>query len=157
MSPIVTVPSPRKSEPRAPRRATRSRAARAIVCGTSLFATVGAASPASADFCLQLGGALSGDLGFFRFKGGLPTKPGTIRQLTGRVAGLSPVFGTVTVAKDGSFVELGVTFFADGVQGQFDVALVPPDFASGSGGADYGAYDVTQAVTAAVVSCSLEP
>ncbi|MGR9074174.1 MAG: hypothetical protein ACU833_14030 [Gammaproteobacteria bacterium] len=117
-----------------------------------------ASMPASADFCMQLnGGPLSGDLGFFRFKGSLPHSNGAIKPLTGRVAGLSPAFGSATVAKDGSFVELGATFFADAVQGQFDVTFLPPTAVSGSGYADYGTYDVNEAVTAAIVDCSLEP
>jgi hypothetical protein len=73
------------------------------------------ATPARADFCIQLsGGPFSGDLGFFRFKGTLPNGKGAVVTLKGRVAGLSPVFGTATVAKDGTFVEIGATFFADG-------------------------------------------
>ena len=87
----------------------------------------------------------------------MPHTKGTIKTLTGRVAGLSPAFGTLTVAKDGSFIELGVTFFADATQGQFDIALTRPKFTSGSGYADYGTYGVNQSVTATVVRCSNEP
>jgi hypothetical protein len=120
--------------------------------------TFAVAMPARADFCLQVaGGPFSGDLGFFRFSGKRPTKKGVIEQLTGRVAGLSPVFGTATVAKDGTFVEIGATFFADGTQGQIDVSFFPPTSTSGSGGGDYGAYDAGQAVTANIVACTLEP
>jgi hypothetical protein len=90
------------------------------------FAT---ALPAQADFCLQLiGGVFSGDLGFFRFHGKMLTVPGKIMTLRGRVAGLSPVFGTATVATDGSYVELGATFFADAKEGQIEVTLFPPIF-----------------------------
>lgn len=127
---------------------------------TTFLATAAVTMPVSADYCIQLnGGSFSGDLGFFRFKDvdPLPHIKGTIKTLTGRVAGLSPAFGTLTVARDGSFIELGVTFFADATQGQFDISLAPPKFNSGSGYADYGAYDVNQAVTAAVVSCRNEP
>jgi hypothetical protein len=52
------------------------------------------------------------------------------------VAGLSPVFGTATVAKDGSFSEIGAAFFADAVQGQIDVSFFPPTAATGSGFGD---------------------
>ncbi len=127
---------------------------------TTFLATAALAMPASADYCIQLnGGSFSGDLGFFRFRdtAPLPHIKGTIKTLTGRVAGLGPAFGTLTVAKDGSFIELGVTFFADATQGQFDISLSPPKYTSGSGYADYGAYGVNQSVTATVVRCSNEP
>lgn len=127
---------------------------------TTFLATAALAMPASADYCIQLnGGSFSGDLGFFRFKDTepLPHIKGTIKTLTGRVAGLSPAFGTLTVAKDGSFIELGATFFADATQGQFDIYLSPPRYTSGSGYADYGTYGVNQSVTATVVRCSTEP
>ena len=103
------------------------------------------------------GGLFSGDLGFFRFKGALPEGKGAVVTLKGRVAGLSPVFGTATVAKDGTFVEIGATFFADGNQGQIDVSLFPPTAAAGNGGGDYGTYGAGQAVTANIVACTLEP
>jgi hypothetical protein len=64
------------------------------------------------------GGPFSGDLGSFRFKGTLPKGKSALVALKGRVADLSPVFGTATVAKDGTFAEIGVTLFADGIQGQ---------------------------------------
>jgi hypothetical protein len=117
-----------------------------------------ATTPAYADFCLQLnGGSFSGDLGFFRFKKSRPTGSGAIMTLKGRVAGLSPVFGTATVAKDSSFLEIGATFFADGVQGQIDVQFFPPNHATGSGSGNYGAYGTSQSFTATEVSCTLEP
>ena len=75
------------------------------------------ATPASADFCLQMSGELSGDLGFFRFKANFPKKAGEITALHGRVAGLSPAFGTATRAKDGTYIEIAATFFADAEQG----------------------------------------
>lgn len=116
------------------------------------------ASPAYADFCIQLtGGSFSGDIGFFRFKGSLPTDDGAIETLKGRAAGLSPAFGTAVVAKDGSYVELAATFFIDAVQGQFDIAFSPPDSKKGAGGASFGEYGLGDAVKAKVVSCSNEP
>ena len=78
------------------------------VCRNLVFACTALpmfALPAQADFCMQLnGGAFSGDLGFFRFHGKMPTIPGKIMTLKGRVAGLSPVFGTAVVATDGTYV-----------------------------------------------------
>jgi hypothetical protein len=128
-----------------------------VFAATSVLAFA-VATPARADFCIQLnGGPFSGDLGFFRFKGTLPKGKGAVITLKGRVAGLSPVFGTATVAKDGTFVEIGTTFFADGTQGQIDVSFFPPTAAAGSGGGDYGTYDAGQAVTANIAACTLEP
>src|SRR5262245_15324602 len=117
------------------------------------------AVPARADFCIQLtGGAFSGDLGFFRFKGAAPKTAGRIVNLKGRVAGLSPVFGTAVVAKDGTYLEIGATFFADGTQGQFDASFFPPTNTTGSGDGDYGIYGTGGgSFTATVVNCSLEP
>ena len=132
-----------------------------MLCTTMLAAALlgglCVATPASADFCLQMSGELSGDLGFFRFKGSLPRKAGDMYTIHGRVAGLSPVFGAATRAKDGTFIEIGATFFADAEQGQFDIFLDPPGFTSGSGGAEYGSYGVSDAVTVMVVDCKLEP
>ena len=131
---------------------------RKTIHGVAVLAAVLAlAAPASAEICLQMSGALSGDLGFFRFRGSMPKKPGEITNLSGRVAGLSPAFGAATRAKDNTFIEIAATFFADATQGQFDITLDPPDFISGSGGSGYGAYGVGDAVTVAVVSCQLEP
>ena len=117
------------------------------------------ALPARADFCMQLnGGSFSGDLGFFRFDGRMPTKPGKIVTLRGRVAGLSPVYGTATVATDGSYVELGATFFADSEEGQIDVTFFPPNSQSGSGYGDYGQYGTDGgSFDASIVNCALEP
>jgi hypothetical protein len=124
----------------------------------AMAATLGVAAPASADFCMQLtGGSFSGDLGFFRFSGKRPTKKGSIVQLKGRVAGLSPVFGTAVVTKDGVSAEYAATFFADAEEGQFDVVFGPPKSTSGSGYASYGLYNVSDAVTADIVSCGGEP
>jgi hypothetical protein len=129
-----------------------------VLFALAIAATLGVAAPASADFCMQLsGGSFSGDLGFFRFSGKRPKKKGAIVQLKGRVAGLSPVFGTAVVTKDGSGAEFGATFFADAEEGQFDVSFGPPNSTSGSGYASYGVYDVGDAVTANIVSCGGEP
>jgi len=129
-----------------------------LACAVLPAFALAAALPAHAAFCLQLnGGPFSGDLGFFRFKGKMPTVPGQIVTLRGRVAGLSPVFGTATVATDGSYVELGATFFADAEEGQIDVTFAPPTAQSGSGYGDYGQYGTGASFDASVVACSLEP
>src|SRR5262245_11187473 len=97
--------------------------------------------PARADTCLQLnGGPFTGDIGFFRFKGDVPTDPGKMVGLKGRAAGLSPVFGAATVPADGSYVEVGATFFIDGDEGQIDLFFSPPTNTTGSGSGDYGQY-----------------
>ena len=70
---------------------------------------------------------------------------------------MSPVFGTATVAKDGSFLEIGATFFADATQGQIDVTFLPPTNKNGSGYGDYGDYGTGASFTAARVLCSKEP
>ena len=66
-------------------------------------------------------------------------------------------FGTAVVAKDGSYVELGGTFFADSVEGQFDITFIPPTNKIGGGYADYGEYGVNDSVDAKVVGCNKEP
>lgn len=131
------------------------------LCGYAAIVTVAAlmpVTPARADFCIQLnGGSFSGDIGFFRFKGTLPTTDGQIVTLRGRVAGLGPVFGTGVVAKDGSYLEIGATFFADATQGQIDVTFFPPTARTGSGYGRYGAYGTGDGLTAARVLCTNEP
>lgn len=123
-----------------------------------VFVLLAVAAPARAEFCIQLnGGSFSGAIGFFRFKGSVPKTKGAIVTLKGRAAGLSPAYGTATVAKDGTYVELGASFFIDGDQGQFDVSFFPPNAVTGSGGGAYGAYGTGDAVTAAIVDCSMEP
>ena len=125
--------------------------------GLPIFAFV-TALPARADFCLQLnGGPFSGDLGFFRFTGKMPKTPGQIVPLSGRAAGLDPVYGSATVATDGSYVEIGATFFVDADEGQIDVTFFPPKSKRGSGYGDYGQYGTGQSFDASVVSCGLEP
>jgi hypothetical protein len=124
----------------------------------AMLTALSAAAPARADFCVRLnGGPFSGDLGFFRFKGTLPTTAGQIVGLKGRVAGLSPVFGTATVAKDGSFVEIGATLFADATQGQIDLAFFPPTSRTGSGDGNYGTYGTGASFSATKVGCAQEP
>jgi hypothetical protein len=117
------------------------------------------AAPARADFCIQLSGDLSGDLGFFRFLGDLPNEKGTITPLTGRVAGLSPVWGSaVVIKKPGmSYLEIGATFYADSVLGQINVTFSPPGNRDGSGVGDYGTFGSTASFTAQRVACKLEP
>lgn len=122
-----------------------------------IFAFV-ASVPARADFCMQLnGGSFTGDIGFFRFTGKMPKKPGQIVTLAGRAAGLDPVYGSATVATDGSYVEIGATFFIDADQGQIDVTFFPPKSQTGSGYGDYGEYGTGQSFDAAIVACDLEP
>lgn len=139
----------------------RSRQLKALTLATALGVTVIVAAPASADFCIRLnGGPFSGDIGFFRFTGALPTKAGKIKALAGRAAGLSPVFGSATVVslgRESTQVEIGATFFIDAVQGQFDVFLSGPTFTSGSGYGSYGEYGVNDSVSVSVVTCATEP
>ena len=117
-----------------------------------------AATPAQADYCVRLaGGSFSGDIGFFRIAGARPTAAGSMTPITGRAAGLSPLFGTAVVAKDGSYTEMGATFFIDSTQGQFDISFNPPGGTNGSGYATYGEYGVNTGVTAKIVRCSTEP
>src|SRR5260370_5206418 len=120
-----------------------------VVLTSSLVPT-----PAAADYCFQLnGGPFSGDLGFFRLKGKRPTKKGTVVQLTGRVAGPSPVYGTATVGKDGSFAEIAATFVPDGVEGQIDLQFFPPSASSGSRTGHYSTYGHRTSRTANIVDC----
>jgi hypothetical protein len=134
---------------------------KALTLAITLWATVIAAAPASADFCIRLsGGPFSGDIGFFRFTGVLPTKVGKMKALAGRAAGLSPVFGSATVVslgRESTQVEIGATFFIDATQGQFDVFLSGPTFTSGSGYGSYGQYGVNSSVSVSVVNCATEP
>lgn len=119
-----------------------------------------ASAPAHADFCIQVTGtSISGDIGFFRFRGDLPTAAGTIQTVRGRVAGLGPVFGTAVVTKSGGVktLEIGATFFADATQGQIDIAFSPPGAANGSGNGAYGDYGTGDGLTASKVACATEP
>lgn len=132
----------------------------AALAGAASLLTVSllAATPARADYCFRLtGGSFSGDLGFLRFKGTRPTTPGQIVPISGRIAGLDPVFGAATVAKDGSNVEFGGTFFADATQGQFDFWINPPGGTTGSGYGSYGEYGLSDTVKAKQVNCANEP
>jgi hypothetical protein len=131
-----------------------------IAFAASSFAVfmLAATTPARADYCIRLtGGSFSGDIGFFRISGARPTAAGSMTPMTGRAAGLSPLFGTAVVAKDGSYAEFGATFFIDSTQGQFDVSFNPPNATNGSGYAEYGEYGVNTGVTAKFVRCSGEP
>lgn len=124
----------------------------------SLAVLAASAAPAAADTCIRLtGGSFSGDIGFFRFKGDLPTTPNQMVTLAGRAAGLSPAWGTAVTPKAGGYVELGVSFFIDGVQGQFDVFFNPANSRNGSGAGSYGEYGANDSVTARIVSCVQEP
>jgi hypothetical protein len=121
---------------------------------------IGSVTPAHADFCIQLnGGLFSGDIGFFRFRGDVPTVVGTIKTMRGRVAGLGPVFGTAVVTKDGATktLEIGASFFADATQGQIDIGFSPPGAKTGSGNGAYGAYGTGDSLTATKVACATEP
>ena len=129
-----------------------------LACASLPLFALATAAPARADFCMQLnGGSVSGDLGFFRFTGKLPKHAGDIVPLSGRAAGLDPVYGSATVATDGSYVEIGATFFVDAEQGQIDVTFVLPKPTHGSGDGDYGTYGTGQSFDADIVSCGLEP
>ena len=122
-----------------------------LILSALLIGTFGMASPALADWCMQLGSPFSGDDGFFRFKGKLPKKAGKIKTLKGRVAGISPVYGTATVYKDGSGVEIGASFFVDAFFDHLNITFFGPNFTTGTGEA-YG-----QSVDATIVKCSGEP
>ena len=129
-----------------------------LACAALPIFAFAATTPARADFCMQLnGGPFSGDLGFFRFTGKLPTTPGQIVTLSGRAAGLDPVYGTATVATDGTYVELGATFFVDSDEGQIDVTFIPVKSKTGSGFGDYGQYGTGESFNAKKVACNLEP
>jgi hypothetical protein len=140
------------------RRPMRRWVARGGCAVAACLLVLASALPARADYCVQLtGGPFSGDLGFFRFKGVKPTAAGTIVTQPGRVAGVGPVFGTAIVARDGSYLEIGATFFADATQGQIDLSFFPPTNNNGSGHGRYGAYGTSASFTAKKVGCNLEP
>jgi hypothetical protein len=101
------------------------------------------------------GGPFSGDLGFFASKARCPRERRCCHA-QGQSGGPQSGIRDTRVAKDGTFVEIGATFFADGTQGQIDVSFSPPTAAAGSGGGDYG-YGAGQAVNANIVACTLEP
>ena len=137
---------------------TNSKTRNVFAAGSFAFLMLAAATPAHADYCVRLsGGSFSGDIGFFRIDGARPTAAGSIVPIAGRAAGLSPLFGTAVVAKDGTYTEMGATFFIDSTQGQFDIAFNPPAATSGSGYASYGVYGVNTGVTAKIVRCGTEP
>ena len=137
---------------------TTSKTGNLLGAGILAILMLAAATPAHADYCVRLaGGSFSGDIGFFRIAGARPTSAGSMTPITGRAAGLSPVFGTAVVGKDGSYTEMGATFFIDATQGQFDISFSPPSATSGSGYASYGDYGVNTGVTAKIVRCGAEP
>jgi len=130
----------------------------------TIACVVQAAGPREAragDFCLQINGVycdLSGDLGFFRLAKKLPTKAGQMLPLHGRAAGLGAAFGSATMNKTGDMIEVGVTFFTDAVEGQFNAFIDPANLAGlHSGYAAYGNYDVTSSCDVQIVDCALEP
>ena len=115
---------------------------------------------AGGDLCIQISGAgcdLSGDLGFFHFKGKLPKKQ--FVALHGRACGVGPAYGTAIVNSEGNGVEIGATFFCDAVQGQFLISfpLGSRIGDTGWGYASYGNYDVLTSCDAELVDCALEP
>ena len=123
----------------------------------------GAPGRASADFCLQFSGAscdLSGDLGFFRFKGKLPKKVKKFAALHGRSCGVGPAYGSAVVNTEGTGVEVGATFFCDAQQGQIS-ALFTPGSRIGDTSllayASYGSHGIATSCTAVIVDCDLEP
>ena len=137
---------------------THSKTRNRLGAGSVALLMLAAATPAHADYCVRLsGGSFSGDIGFFRIAGPRPTAAGSMTPITGRAAGLSPLFGTAVVAKDGSYTEMGATFFIDSTQGQFDISFNPPTAINVSGYASYGVYGVNTGVTAKIVRCSGEP
>ncbi len=143
---------------------------------TALFTVLllsGSAYPAAADWCVSLSTssgpwtfpfpALPQPPMFVHFKGGMPKKPGGIYHLAGRIGGYNggePVFGTAIVAKDGSQIRVGATYFLDAEQGQFWLAMDAP-FTSGTFGYGYGDYQNygTEGANGegTVVSCTTEP
>jgi hypothetical protein len=131
----------------------------AALAGAVIMAAAPASPASAADTCIRLnGGSFSGDIGFFRFRNvTLPTEPDRIVTLAGRAAGLSPAWGSAVTPKSGDYVELGVMFFIDGVQGQFNVSFFPPTATRGSGRASYGEYGTSDSVTARIVGCGQEP
>jgi hypothetical protein len=129
-----------------------------LFLASAMLLTLGSTAPARADYCIRLsGGSFSGDIGFFRIAGTRPSAANTIKTFAGRAAGLSPVFGSVVINKEGTGAELGATFFIDSSQGQFDISFNPPLSLTGGGYATYGAYNVNTSVTAKIVRCSGEP
>jgi hypothetical protein len=135
-----------------------------LLCLSVAFGlAVASAAPArAADLCIQLDGVscpLSGDLGFFRFKAKLPKNPKKAVALHGRVAGLGSAYGTAVMSNDATSIDIGVTFFADATQGQFNGSFDPTDLASvHSANADYGAYDVGGgSCDMTIVDCAGEP
>jgi hypothetical protein len=116
------------------------------------------AVPAAADFCIRLdGGDFSGDIGFFRFAGKVPTEPKAMLSMAGRAAGTGePVFGSAVTDNKGKNFQLGATFFIDGEQGQFTLSMNVKS-GTGEGRGRYGEYGTGSFFDAEIVSCSEEP
>ena len=134
-----------------------------VLLGFVGLLVAGAPGRASADFCIQISGAschLSGDLGFFRFKKKLPKNVKKFVALHGRACGVGPAYGTAIMNTEGAGVEMGVTFFCDGQQGQFTAFFAP---GSGVGDtsslvyASYGSHGIASSCDAEIVDCDLEP
>jgi hypothetical protein len=123
----------------------------------------GAPERASADFCLQFSGAscfLSGDLGFFRFKGKLPKKVKKFAPLHGRACGVGPAYGSAVLNTEGTLVEVGATFFCDADQGQISASFTPGSRIGDTSSlayASYGSHGLATSCTAVLVDCDLEP
>lgn len=123
----------------------------------------GAPGRASADFCIQISGAscpLTDDLGFFRFKKKLPKKVNKFVPLHGRACGVGPAYGTAIMNTEGAGVEMGVTFFCDGEQGQFTAFFAPGSRLGDTSSlvyASYGSHGIVSSCGAEIVDCNLEP
>jgi hypothetical protein len=133
-----------------------------VVLGFVGVLVAGVPGKASADTCIQISGAscdLSGDLGFFRFKGKLPKKAKKFVALHGRACGVGAAFGTAVVNTEATGVAVAATFFCDAEQGQFDlffsVGATLGD--TGFGYASYGAYGLGSSCDGEIVDCALEP
>lgn len=132
--------------------------ARLLLCGC--FAATLSATSHAADTCIQISGDdFSGDMGFLRIKGKLSKAKGTIKSVSGRIAGVEPISGTLVVDKSSSvsYMELGLTVWIEGTPGVIAVVLYPPDFKSGYAYGAYGEFTTYSSNDAQVVSCNLEP
>jgi hypothetical protein len=131
------------------------------VLAVTLFAMHGTAR--AADTCIELTGPSCpvDGFGFLRFKGKLP-KAGKIVPIHGRFCGFGSATGTAVAHPEGFMMEIGVNFFCDAEQGQFEIfwdlepgmPIVPT---AGYGYAAYGEYGVFNSCDAAIVDCSNEP
>lgn len=97
----------------------------------TLLAAIAIASPAHADWCLQMSTNLSGSLGFLRLKGAVPKGKGRIAALKGRRGNMDdygPVYGGATVNDENTCLDIYVHFSADGDPGEALLAYcaIPP-------------------------------